>query len=131
MPDRTGILADCLDAFKEIIGQGFEEYRAYLQPFFSELTTDFSGDSPGGYVMDCLNTALNAFLGADDFESALVDVVNRGGDADTNGAVVGGLAEGYYGFKSVPVRWVKAFSDQQTGILDELCREIVGLQWGD
>ena len=34
-------------------------------------------------------------------------VVNRGGDADTNGALAGQLAGALYGAQRIPVRWLK------------------------
>ena len=35
----------------------------------------------------------------------MVEVVNRGDDADTVGAVTGALAGAYYGIEGVPSRW--------------------------
>jgi len=37
----------------------------------------------------------------------LIKVVNRGGDADTTGAIAGMLAGACYGIKSIPERWLK------------------------
>ncbi len=45
---------------------------------------------------------------APSFEAALVDVVNRGGDADGNGAVTGALLGAFYGARAIPDRWQKA-----------------------
>ena len=42
---------------------------------------------------------------APDFEQALIDVVNRGGDADTNAAVTGAILGAYYGEAAIPQRW--------------------------
>jgi ADP-ribosyl-[dinitrogen reductase] hydrolase len=36
-----------------------------------------------------------------------VRVVNRGGDADTAGALAGQLAGALYGVQGIPVRWLK------------------------
>jgi ADP-ribosyl-[dinitrogen reductase] hydrolase len=33
--------------------------------------------------------------------------VNQGGDADTNGAIVGAIAGAYYGIKAIPREWVR------------------------
>ena len=38
----------------------------------------------------------------------LVDVVNRGGDADTTGAIANMLAGALYGPQAIPRRWLKA-----------------------
>ena len=61
-----------------------------------------------GYVKDTFRTALWGLTRTNTFEDALVEVVNLGGDADTAGAVVGGLAGAVYGFSMIPDRWVNA-----------------------
>ena len=60
-----------------------------------------------GYVVDTLQTVLHAFFRNDSVESCIVDVVNRGGDADTAGALVGQLAGACYGVQSIPTRWLR------------------------
>ena len=64
--------------------------------------------NPTGYVKDTFRTALWGLTQTNTFEDALVEVVNLGGDADTTGAVLGGLAGAVYGFSMIPDRWVKA-----------------------
>jgi len=61
-----------------------------------------------GFVRVALRLAFWELLHAPDFESALVDVVNRGGDADTNGAIAGALLGARYGEDGIPRRWRKA-----------------------
>ena len=63
-----------------------------------------------GYVVDTLQTVLHAFFRNDSVESCILDVVNRGGDADTAGALVGQLAGACYGVTSIPPRWLKQLS---------------------
>lgn len=53
-----------------------------------------------GYIVDTLRTVFHFFISTDSFEKCLVGVVNNGGDADTTGALAGGLAGAYYGFHS-------------------------------
>ncbi len=62
--------------------------------------------SPTGYVLDTLEVAVWAFLHTTTLEAALIAVVNRGADADTVGAVTGALAGAYYGYSSIPARWL-------------------------
>ncbi|MGQ0507336.1 MAG: ADP-ribosylglycohydrolase family protein [Myxococcaceae bacterium] len=45
---------------------------------------------------------------APSFEAGLIDVVNRGGDSDANGAVTGALLGARFGAKAIPERWQKA-----------------------
>ena len=63
--------------------------------------------NPSGYVADTLRAVFQALFDTDDFESCLVDVVNRGGDADTTGAIAGMLAGAVYGLAAIPGRWLK------------------------
>lgn len=65
-------------------------------------------DNPSGYVVDTLRAVFQAFFDTDDFEQCLLDVVNRGGDADTTGAIAGMLAGARYGLAGIPERWLDA-----------------------
>jgi ADP-ribosyl-[dinitrogen reductase] hydrolase len=60
-----------------------------------------------GYIVDTTQTVLDAFFGSTSFEECLVNVVNRGGDADTTGALAGQLAGACYGVAGIPERWLK------------------------
>ncbi len=62
--------------------------------------------NPSGYIVHTLQVVFQAFFAKDSFESILIDVVNRGGDADTTGAIVGMLAGACYGLQSIPERWI-------------------------
>ncbi|MCD6267729.1 MAG: ADP-ribosylglycohydrolase family protein [Thermotogaceae bacterium] len=59
-----------------------------------------------GYVVHTLEAALWAFLRTSGFEEAVKEVVSLGGDADTTGAVTGGLAGTYYGLEAIPRDWI-------------------------
>ena len=60
-----------------------------------------------GYVIHTLEAALWCLLNNDSYEKAVLCGVNLGGDTDTTGAVVGGLAGIHYGFDAIPPRWVE------------------------
>jgi ADP-ribosyl-[dinitrogen reductase] hydrolase len=60
---------------------------------------------PDGYAPNSLVCAANAIRDTDSFEDALVRAVNLGGDADTIGAITGGLAGALYGAEAIPQRW--------------------------
>jgi ADP-ribosyl-[dinitrogen reductase] hydrolase len=99
------------DALK--VGAGgtvaWEDHAAALveqQPAYA-----FAGrrrENPSGYVAETMQAVLQAVLGTADFEDCLVDVVNRGGDADTTGAICGMLAGARLGLAAIPRRWLKA-----------------------
>lgn len=58
-----------------------------------------------GFVRVGFRLAFWELMHAPDYRSALLDTVNRGGDADTNGAIVGGLLGARYGEESIPAEW--------------------------
>jgi len=59
-----------------------------------------------GYVVDTVQTVFDGFFSTGSFEDCLLRVVNRGGDADTTGALAGQLAGALYGAQNIPVRWL-------------------------
>ncbi|GEJ57088.1 ADP-ribosylglycohydrolase [Anaeromyxobacter diazotrophicus] len=61
-----------------------------------------------GFVRVAFRLAFWELLHAPSFEEALVDAVNRGGDADTNGAIAGALAGAAHGEAAIPARWREA-----------------------
>ncbi len=63
-------------------------------------------DNPSGYVVDTVVAVFQAFFGSGSFADCLVEVVNRGGDADTTGAIAGMLAGARYGEDGIPARWL-------------------------
>jgi len=61
--------------------------------------------NPSGYIVETLQAVFQSFFGTDSFEECLVNVVNRGGDADTTGAIAGMIAGAFYGLEGLPQRW--------------------------
>ena len=64
-----------------------------------------------GWAVSTLEAALWAFNTTTTFEDGLIAAVNLGGDSDSIGAVYGQLAGAYYGFDSIPARWVEAVKE--------------------
>jgi ADP-ribosyl-[dinitrogen reductase] hydrolase len=60
-----------------------------------------------GYVVESLEAALWCFWTTDNFESAILEAVNLGNDADTTAAVCGQIAGAYYGIGGIPSRWIE------------------------
>lgn len=60
-----------------------------------------------GYIVDTVQVVFDGFFNTATFEDCLVHVVNRGGDADTAGAIAGQLAGALYGAESIPPAWLK------------------------
>jgi len=62
--------------------------------------------NPSGYIVETLQAVFQALFDTYSFEECLIDVVNRGGDADTTGAIAGMLAGALYGPAGIPWRWL-------------------------
>lgn len=100
-------LADAL-----VAEHGLFAYRTYRGPATA-------------YVVDTVCTVLKCFIGGTDFESIVVNAVNRGDDADTTGALAGMLAGARFGVQGIPARWLAALrpeirqevSDQVSGLI--------------
>ncbi len=58
-----------------------------------------------GFVRVAFRVAFWQLRHAADWRAALVDTVNRGGDADTNGAIVGALLGARHGASAIPAAW--------------------------
>jgi ADP-ribosyl-[dinitrogen reductase] hydrolase len=80
-----------------------------------------------GYVADTLRTVLHAFFSTRGFEECLVATVNRGGDADTTGAVAGAIAGAYYGEEALPPRWVRRLDRAVREEVEALAERLVAL----
>ncbi len=60
-----------------------------------------------GWVIDSLRCAAWAVRQEATFEETLVGLVNRGDDADTTGAIAGGLLGVLHGREAIPERWLE------------------------
>ncbi len=112
----------------ELTQQLVDEYREYR---FDRRRVE----NPSGYIVETLQVVFQAFFEHQSFEDTLIDVVNRGGDADTTGAIAGMLAGAYYGMSAIPEQWVKKLNSavrkrclNQAEALITLAREITNLQ---
>jgi ADP-ribosyl-[dinitrogen reductase] hydrolase len=80
-----------------------------------------------GYVVDTMQTVLHHFFRGRDFEECVVSTVNQGGDADTTGAIIGGLAGAYYGSEALPKRWLKKLDRKLVEEISRLADRLVAL----
>jgi len=78
-----------------------------------------------GYVLHCLEASIWCLLRHPDFSSAVLAAVNLGEDADTTGAVTGGLAGLAYGRSAVPEAWAGALA--RSADIEALARGFAGL----
>ncbi|MCX7979061.1 MAG: ADP-ribosylglycohydrolase family protein [Bdellovibrionaceae bacterium] len=96
--DKKQAYLMALDSSKGLSKTLYEMLLAVPQMSWSELNSQ-------GHCFSTLQVALWGLYHTDNFVSAVVHVVNRGGDADTAGAVTGALAGALYGYDAIPHRW--------------------------
>jgi len=81
----------------------------------------------GGYVVETIQTVLEALFATRSFEACLTRVVNRGDDADTTGAIAGAIAGAYYGLEGLPPRWLRKLDRGLAAELAALAERLVDL----
>ena len=87
-----------------------------------ELHSSLATLQPTGFVVDSFKCALHCVLTTDNFEDAVVKAVNLGGDADTIGAITGGIAGALYGYSAIPERWVSALDGETSNRLERFAQ---------
>ncbi len=107
-----GTRGDCRRVADELVGR----HRAFAFDPWPGRTS--------GYVVDTVQTVLDVFFRGEGFEACLLDVVNRGGDADTNGALTGQLAGALWGAQAIPERWLRKLDER---IKARICEQARGL----
>lgn len=92
-----------------LAGGGVEEVRAEADRLIARhrtfSLTAWKGQS-SAYVVDTVQTVLSCYFATDSFRDCVVETVNRGGDADTTGALAGMLAGASYGLAEIPKDWL-------------------------
>ncbi|UCV24370.1 ADP-ribosyl-[dinitrogen reductase] hydrolase [Ferribacterium limneticum] len=84
-------------------------------------------ENPSGFIVDTVQAVFQSFFATETFEDCLIDVVNRGGDADTTGAIAGMLAGARYGMESIPKRWLKALDENISTQCPDQARALLSL----
>jgi ADP-ribosyl-[dinitrogen reductase] hydrolase len=69
-----------------------------------------------GHVRIAFRLAFWELLHAPGFENGLVDVVNRGGDADAHGAITGALLGAFHGEEAIPAEWKRLVLESMTTV---------------
>ena len=94
-------LGDCPQAAGAAIHRLLSRYPVFAPP-------ERPVENPSGYIVHTVHAVIQSLTHQDDFEAALIDVVNRGGDADTTGAIVGMIMGARVGVDGIPRRWLDA-----------------------
>lgn len=89
----------------------FTEFKNFKAILNKEIVAfDRTQIKSTGYVVDTLEAVIWIFMNFNSYKEMVLRAVNLGGDTDTIAAIVGGLAGIYYGFNSIPDRWVQNVS---------------------
>jgi ADP-ribosyl-[dinitrogen reductase] hydrolase len=86
-------------------------------------------ENPGGYLPETLRADFQTLFTSDSFETAMIDVVNRGGDADTTGAILGMIAEAHWGRSGIPAPWLEALDPDVSRQCTEQGLGLIGLSF--
>jgi ADP-ribosyl-[dinitrogen reductase] hydrolase len=84
-------------------------------------------ENPGGYLPETLRAVFQTLFANDGFETAMIDVVNRGGDADTTGAILGMIAGALWGLRAIPAHWLHALDPKVVRQCTEQAEGLIGL----
>jgi ADP-ribosyl-[dinitrogen reductase] hydrolase len=104
---KGGGIRECRAEVNQLVGR-FPVFR--FEPYPKRAS---------GYIVDTVQTVLHYFFRTDGFESCVTEVVNRGEDADTNGALAGMLAGAAYGASDIPGYWLKKLDKQIRARIEE------------
>jgi ADP-ribosyl-[dinitrogen reductase] hydrolase len=80
-----------------------------------------------GYIVDTVQTVFDAFFNTGSFEDCVVRAVNRGGDADTTGALAGQLAGALYGIEGIPDHWLRRLDSSVTASIYDQTMQLLSL----
>jgi ADP-ribosylglycohydrolase len=89
-----------LDGFDKRI----KEYTISPNDKIENLRLDESNSL--GYTLKALNAGVWSYYNSNNFRESLLKIILEGGDADTNGCIVGSLLGAKFGFKSIPSQWI-------------------------
>ncbi len=108
--DAAALLLDQRPDLSDPIGQAHVDLRDDLDLAAADEPDLYSESvhilTHQGFVRVAFRLAFWHLLHTASVRDALVDVVNRGGDADTNGAIAGALLGAAHGRSALPAQWV-------------------------
>ncbi len=92
----------CVAYTAQLAAELFDGATKFDQRLYDKGITEDNGS-----VMGCYAQAWNSIMSTTSFEDAIVHAINKGGDADTVGAVTGMIAGRLYGYNNIPKRWLR------------------------
>jgi ADP-ribosyl-[dinitrogen reductase] hydrolase len=127
----SNIMADekdietCIDSTAQLVDTINQDTSDIMMNALSGKLRFVAGEmTQTGYVLRAFERALTSLLHGTSFEDEMVKVINEGGDADTNGAIAGGLLGAKYGYDAIPDRWIRDLKhkDELDEAVDIICK---------
>jgi ADP-ribosyl-[dinitrogen reductase] hydrolase len=110
--DELGEAAAALVGLYPDLGREIDTARHQLEDDLDRAAGDDPDIAdPDGFVRVGFRLAFWELAHADGYRDGVIDVVNRGGDADTNGAIAGALLGAVHGVDAIPERWRRRVVD--------------------
>ena len=100
------------NAAKYLIDEIMDSF--YFENWESIKKSPWEGIINRGWCVTSLLNALWAFYNTETLEDALIQIVNRGGDSDTVGAICGAICGAWYGVEAIPERWLSTLQAKDT-----------------
>ncbi len=113
-------MEECAEYYQDAPYAGEWRHFARLAQGIAALPEDAICSS--GYVVHTLEAAVWCLLTTDSYRECVLRAINLGGDADTVGAVAGGLAGIRFGLASIPQEWVEALV--RRNIIESICASL-------
>lgn len=123
---REGIEATINFYSKDISNLSEMEHLKRMFEFSEFVEIPESGIKSSGYVIDTIEAAIWSLVTTDSFKDCLLKAVNLGDDADTVGAIAGGLAGLYYGYDEIPEEWLSVIAKRDW--IEDLCDQIESME---
>jgi len=90
-----------------------EDLKIKFEKLFSKIFEVLSETEiqSTGYVISTLEASVWCFMNTSSYKEAVLKAINLGGDTDTIAALTGGLAGLYYGYDSIPEKWINQIAN--------------------
>ena len=109
---------------KFISKQDLRVQEYFAAPFTRDISAlHLDNNKDMGYTLKTLSAGLWAYYHAGSFEDGIMQIIHEGGDADTNGCVVGSLLGVKYGFSSIPESWVDGLGSKE--VLEKKYKKLI------
>lgn len=99
----------CNYTTNEVIKSLIKDANLYPEPITLNGKKIMTDDAKFmGYMGIALQNTLYELFNGYSFDASIQNIIKRGGDTDTNGAIAGGILGAYYGKANIKKKWIKS-----------------------